>query len=508
MADTISILPTEPALIPKKKSKKSRKALQPKDLSANEANILANQISSPIPSDLAKENQETLVSSIKKKNTTKAASKTSKSKTKDSFEKELVELQGKLEQMRIEKEQTEELLRDRDEMLKMKETELENRGKEQMKLQLELKKLQRLKEFKPTVNFPIVQTLREKEEDKKGKNKKKVEKIKKPSPAYVLWCKDQWNEVKKENPTAEFKDISNILGAKWKNVTDEEKKPYEEQYQSDKEAYLQVIGKEKRENEAMKLLEEEQKQKTAMELLEQYLQYKQEADEEIKSKNKKAKKVKDPLKPKKSLTAFFLYMKDRRAALVEEKKNVSEIAKITGEEWKNMSEEARKPYEEVAKSQKEEYLKEVEVYNQKKEEEAATRLQEEDELMKIQKQEALQMLKKKEKTDNIIKKTKEKRQEKRKQKGEKNSDPNKPKRPASSYLLFSNDMRKKMVQEKPDMNNSTLTALIAVKWKELNETEREIWNTKAANAMNAYKKELEEYNSGIAAAAAENNQQS
>lgn len=89
-------------------------------------------------------------------------------------------------------------------------------------------------------------------------------------------------QIKKENPDAEFKEISNILGAKWKNVSADEKKPYEERYQAEKEAYLKVIAKDKRETEAMMLLEEEQKQKTAMELLEQYLQFKQDAEKETK----------------------------------------------------------------------------------------------------------------------------------------------------------------------------------------------------------------------------------
>lgn len=75
------------------------------------------------------------------------------------------------------------------------------------------------------------------------------------------------------------------MGAKWKNVSAEEKKPYEERYQAEKEAYLQVTAKEKRETEAMRLLEDGHKQKTAMELLEQYLQFKQEAEKE----NKKSK---------------------------------------------------------------------------------------------------------------------------------------------------------------------------------------------------------------------------
>jgi upstream-binding transcription factor len=128
-------------------------------------------------------------------------------------------------------------------------------------------------------------------------------------------------QVKKENPEAEFKDISNMLGAKWKTVSAEEKKPYEEKYHAEKEAYLQVITKEKRETEAMKLLEEEQKQKTAMELLEQYMQFKQETEKE----NKKNKKEKDPLKPKHPMSAYFLFTNDRRAALLADNKGIMEV---------------------------------------------------------------------------------------------------------------------------------------------------------------------------------------
>ncbi|CAL8991021.1 unnamed protein product [Prunus brigantina] len=60
---------------------------------------------------------------------------------------------------RVPKEKTEELLKEKDEILKLKEEELETKGREQDKLQMELKKLQKLKEFKPTMAFPIVQSL-------------------------------------------------------------------------------------------------------------------------------------------------------------------------------------------------------------------------------------------------------------------------------------------------------------------------------------------------------------
>lgn len=101
----------------------------------------------------------------------------------------------------------------------------------------------------------------------------------------VILLRDALMQIKKANPEAEFKDISNMLGAKWKTISAEEKKPYEEKYVIEKEAYLRVMAKEKRESEAMKLLEDEQKQKTAMELLEQYMQFKLETEKECK-KNK------------------------------------------------------------------------------------------------------------------------------------------------------------------------------------------------------------------------------
>lgn len=145
---------------PTKKGRNSRKALKQKDSSLNEANILAQTLSvqpseSPIsnPPDThpAKENHESLSQS--KSQTKKAAKGKSKQavKNQDSFGKDLQELQEMLEKMKIEKEKTEEILKEKDEMLKIKEEELEVKGKEQEKLQLELKKLQKMKEFKPNV---------------------------------------------------------------------------------------------------------------------------------------------------------------------------------------------------------------------------------------------------------------------------------------------------------------------------------------------------------------------
>lgn len=419
-----------------------------------------------------------------------------KGKETKSYEKDLMEMQAMLEKMKIEKEKTEDLLKEKDEILRKKEEELETRDVEQEKLKVELKKLQKMKEFKPNMTLAFCQSLAQTEDDKKGKKKKKDgAETKRPSTPYILWCKDNWNEVKKENPDSYFKETSNILGAKWKTLSAEEKKPYEEKYKADKEAYLQVITKEKREREAMKLLEDEQKQKTAMELLDQYLHFVQEAEQE--DNNKKTKKVKDPLKPKQPISAYLIYANERRPVLREDNKSVIEVAKLTGEEWKNLSEEQKAPYDKMAKKNKEIYLEEMEGYKRTKEEEAMSQKKEEEELMKLHKQEALQLLKKKEKADHIIKKKKETTKNKKKNE---DVDPNKPKKPASSFFLFCKDARKSLAEEHPGINNSTLTAHISLKWKELGEEERQMYNGKAAELMEAYKKEVEEYNKTKAAA--------
>ncbi|XP_021890955.1 high mobility group B protein 6-like isoform X2 [Carica papaya] len=470
----------------KKPRNNNRRPLKQKNPSTNDANIMAQKLNEASlvvqpPSDSLpeKENHDSL---------SQALSSPRKSSKAPSFEKELQEMQETLQNLRFEKEKTEEMLKEKDEMLKLKEEELETKGREQEKLQTELKKLKKLREFKPNMAFPVGQTLKDKEQDKKEKKKKGCPERKRPSPPYILWCKDQWNEIKKERPNAEFKEISNIVGAKWKTLTAEERKPYEDKYKVEKGAYLQATAKEKRENEAMKLLEEEQRHKTAMELLDNYLQFIEEAEKENK---KKTKKEKDPLKPKQPVSAYLLFSNERRAALFAENKSILEAAKVTGGEWKNMSEEQKQPYEEIARKNKEKYLQEMEAYKQMKDEEARNLKEEEEEMMKLQRQEAMQLLKKKERTENIIKKTKEERQKKKK---EQNVDPNKPKKPASSFFLFSKETRKTLQEERPGINNSTLNAMISVKWRELSEEEKQPWNCRAAEAMEAYKKDLEAYN--------------
>ena len=62
---------------------------------------------------------------------------------------------------------------------------------------------------------------------KKPKNKKR----KRARTAYILYTMDEKvkGQVKQDNPDADFGELSKLLGAKWKLLTAEEKKPYEQE---------------------------------------------------------------------------------------------------------------------------------------------------------------------------------------------------------------------------------------------------------------------------------------
>ncbi|TXG48049.1 hypothetical protein EZV62_027343 [Acer yangbiense] len=71
----------------------------------------------------------------------------------------------------------------------------------------------------------------------------------------------------------------------------------------------------------------------------------------------------------------------------------------------------------------------------------------------------------------------------------------------SSLVVMSKAKRQEaLLEERPWTNNFTIAALMSVKWKE----EKQAWNVKAAEAMEAYKKELEEYKNSIAATTDDN----
>ncbi|EDR09427.1 uncharacterized protein LACBIDRAFT_184303 [Laccaria bicolor S238N-H82] len=66
------------------------------------------------------------------------------------------------------------------------------------------------------------------------KGKKDPNKPKRALSAYMFFSQDWRDRIKAENPDAGFGEVGKLLGAKWKELDEEEKKPYVEQASKDK----------------------------------------------------------------------------------------------------------------------------------------------------------------------------------------------------------------------------------------------------------------------------------
>ncbi|KAI7993685.1 High mobility group B protein 3 [Camellia lanceoleosa] len=83
---------------------------------------------------------------------------------------------------------------------------------------------------------------------------------------------------------------------------------------------------------------------------------------------KKGKAAKDPNKPKRPASAFFVFMEEFRKTYKEKhpnNKSVAAVGKAGGDKWKSLSEAEKAPYVAKAERRKTEYNKTLEAYNKK-----------------------------------------------------------------------------------------------------------------------------------------------
>ncbi|CAH9098418.1 unnamed protein product [Cuscuta epithymum] len=83
---------------------------------------------------------------------------------------------------------------------------------------------------------------------------------------------------------------------------------------------------------------------------------------------KKTKAAKDPNKPKRPPSAFFVFMEDFRVSYKKKNpanKSVSEVGKAGGAKWKTMTEAEKAPYVATAEKRKKEYGKKLKEYENK-----------------------------------------------------------------------------------------------------------------------------------------------
>ncbi|CAK9037004.1 High mobility group-T protein (HMG-T) (HMG-T1) (HMG-1) [Durusdinium trenchii] len=161
---------------------------------------------------------------------------------------------------------------------------------------------------------------------------------------------------------------------------------------------------------------------------------------------KAKRKMKDPHKPKRALTGFMFFSKDRRPKLMEENPGIifTEVGKKLGQEWKELDDAAKAPYEAQAEADKERYAQEMASYVP---------------------------------DERYITKSKRK-------------DPNRPKRAMSAYLYFCKAHRESVKAEFPDKIMVEVQAVLGKRWKETTEAERVPFVKQAEADRERYDKEM------------------
>ncbi|XP_010536479.1 PREDICTED: high mobility group B protein 2-like [Tarenaya hassleriana] len=86
------------------------------------------------------------------------------------------------------------------------------------------------------------------------------------------------------------------------------------------------------------------------------------------TKGGRGKGAKDPDKPKRPASAFFVFMEEFREQFKKDhpkNKSVAAVGKAAGNKWKSMSEAEKAPYVAKAEKRKQEYEKNMKAYNTK-----------------------------------------------------------------------------------------------------------------------------------------------
>eukprot|EP00054_Salpingoeca_dolichothecata_P018505 m.113824 g.113824 ORF g.113824 m.113824 type:complete len:257 (+) comp22897_c0_seq2:62-832(+) len=150
----------------------------------------------------------------------------------------------------------------------------------------------------------------------------KAKKPRRPCSAFLFYSKHVRPRFTEEFPNLHPAMLSKIIGARWGSLSEEERKPFDERHQAAKKNFEMQ----------MQLLEPE------------------------KPANKR--KNREPGRPKKPLTAFFLFSQDAR-------KNGQVSTSELGARWNNFTKEERQPYHDKSERLRAQYNAEMEAFLKK-----------------------------------------------------------------------------------------------------------------------------------------------
>lgn len=168
---------------------------------------------------------------------------------------------------------------------------------------------------------------------RKTRKKKDKNAPKRALSAFMFFSNDIRETVKREMPELQFLQISIEIGKRWKEITDEERRPYDELALADKRRYLEE---------------------------------KEDYVPDVSYENAKpARKKKDPNAPKRALSAYFFFCNEIRDSVRAENPNkkITEIATLLAEKWRALPDKKRVKYQKMHEEAKVKYQDAMEEYN-------------------------------------------------------------------------------------------------------------------------------------------------
>ena len=173
----------------------------------------------------------------------------------------------------------------------------------------------------------VIKGHQKKEEKKKVKKQEKKNKHKdepkKPKSAYICMCTSKRQEVKENNDGISNTGIMAELGKVWKSLSDVEKAKWEKVAEEDK------------------------------------LRYESDLQKFYKDHPEEVKEVKSSIK--KPISSYVIFSNMKRPEVTQKNPSLSpkEILTLLGKMWKELSEDEKNPYSDLAKEDKARYQREI-----------------------------------------------------------------------------------------------------------------------------------------------------
>jgi len=178
----------------------------------------------------------------------------------------------------------------------------------------------------------------------KAKKWKDPNKPKGVKSAYIFFVESQRAERDRSGEQLKFSELAKECGALWGDMDD-----------TDKEDYVRMSEKDRKrhENEMRNYIPPQQPDPS------------NDSDSEDERPRKKKKKIKDPNAPKRPTTAYFYFAAAKRPEIRADlgALSVTEVATLIGQKWRELTDDDKIPFEELAGKDKARYLKELAAYN-------------------------------------------------------------------------------------------------------------------------------------------------